>query len=543
MRSKEQGDLYREPEGVTAYACSAGDSVYVYEFLVDLGLAAARFRDWPSNGPVRARVLVGDVDADGSITSAEWGRSWGAGGWLIPSGSPASALSAAIHPVLRQADSRRWNALRTYVPVTAGVVIAVVHLFLFAFYPAAKENLAMAALALAGVYVLVWMGSLRSSDLQVMAGIFLAWSITGLGYWLLHEVLSMPRTRRFWVYVATVLLMAATHVARSRGAVEFIAEEVFLTAAVLLLLELFRVIITEALRGNREGLLVGMAFLAFSGLFFSDQPWTLWGQAEASLMLMTVLLSLHLVRRAARTSRLLARANAEIEAATRNKSQFLRRMSHDLRSPMNAIIGYTRVVLRRSRDRLDERQVRNLENIGTSSNNLLSLINDILDLSRIEAGRIEVDVQPVDLRQLADECADALGSIVKPGVELRRQLSDVGQIQTDPDRLRQVVMNLLGNATKFTDTGSITLSLRSADGTVELSVADTGVGIPPEDLPHIFDEFRQVERQGGEQTEGTGLGLAIAKKTVELLGGTLSAVSAGGAGTTFTLRIGDYETA
>ena len=102
-------------------------------------------------------------------------------------------------------------------------------------------------------------------------------------------------------------------------------------------------------------------------------------------------------------------------------------------------------------------------------------------------------------------------------------------------------MNLLGNATKFTDTGVITLSLRSVEGTLELAVADTGVGIPVEDLPHIFGEFRQVERQGGEQSEATGLGLAIAKKTVDLLGGTLTAQSEIGVGTTFTVRIGDYS--
>jgi len=231
----------------------------------------------------------------------------------------------------------------------------------------------------------------------------------------------------------------------------------------------------------------------------------------------------------------------KLEQASQNKSQFLRRMSHDLRSPMNAIIGYSRLLQRRLADRMDEREARNLANIQISSSNLLNLINDILDLSRIEAGRIEVNVQSVDVRTLAGECADALESIVQEGVVLRRDLEDIGKIQSDPDRLRQVVMNLLGNATKFTGEGSISLSLHRVDGAVELAVADTGVGIPPEDLPHIFDEFRQVERQGGEQTEGTGLGLAIAKKTVELLGGTITAESAVGKGTTFTLRIMDYE--
>jgi signal transduction histidine kinase len=239
----------------------------------------------------------------------------------------------------------------------------------------------------------------------------------------------------------------------------------------------------------------------------------------------------------------LEQQNREIQEASLNKSQFLRRMSHDLRSPMNAIIGYTRLLLRRTADRLDERELRNLANIETSSGNLLNLINDILDLSRIEAGRIEVNVQPMDPRALADECADALESIVKEGVVLRRDLDDVGEINSDPDRVRQVLMNLLGNATKFTDAGSITLTLRrNGDSSVEISVADTGIGIPPEDLPHIFDEFRQVERQGGDQSEGTGLGLAIARKTVELLGGEISAASEVRSGTTFTVRLEDQTT-
>ena len=238
-------------------------------------------------------------------------------------------------------------------------------------------------------------------------------------------------------------------------------------------------------------------------------------------------------------NRALADANEQIRQASLNKSQFLRRMSHDLRSPMNAILGYTRILRRRLSDRIGEREARNLANIETSSSNLLSLINDILDLSRIEAGRIELDVRSVDVRALAGECADALEPIVKSGVELRRELEVIDEIRTDPDRLRQVMMNLLGNATKFTDSGRITLGVAPADNGVELWVTDTGVGIPPEDLPHIFDEFRQVERQGGGQVEGTGLGLAIVKKTVDLLGGTIRADSEVGAGTTFRLRIGN----
>ena len=167
-----------------------------------------------------------------------------------------------------------------------------------------------------------------------------------------------------------------------------------------------------------------------------------------------------------------------------------------------------------------------------------------MEIPRTNTGPEAADSVPPSLTQRSPELALELRdrTLIRDerGVRLRRELEDVGEIQTDPDRLRQVVMNLLGNATKFTDEGSITLSVRGVDGAVELSVADTGVGIPPEDLPHIFDEFRQVERQGGEQTEGTGLGLAIAEKSVVLLGGTITAESEVRVGTTFTVRIGDY---
>jgi len=237
----------------------------------------------------------------------------------------------------------------------------------------------------------------------------------------------------------------------------------------------------------------------------------------------------------------LEKANRQIQEATRHKSEYLARMSHDLRTPMNAIIGYTRILLRRLKGAIDDREYRNLANIRISADNLLSLINDILDLSKIEAGRIDINLENVDLKQLATECAVSVESLVKPGVQLERQLEDVHPVYTDADRIRRVVMNLLSNALKFTEQGRITVSLKPADGWVELSVADTGSGIPVEDLPHIFDDFRQVERQGGVQTEGTGLGLAIAKKSVEMLGGTISAESEVGKGAKFTFRIKDYQ--
>lgn len=237
----------------------------------------------------------------------------------------------------------------------------------------------------------------------------------------------------------------------------------------------------------------------------------------------------------------LTEANRQIQENTRRKSDFLARMSHDLRTPMNAIVGYTRILMRKAGDVLDPRQFRNLENIQTSSGNLLNLINEILDLSKVEAGRIEVRPRDVDLGRLAGECAASVAPLVSPGVELVEQFAGVPVVRTDPDILRKVLMNLLGNAVKFTARGTITLSVQPVGDQVELSVADTGVGIPAADLPFVFEEFRQVERQGSSEKEGTGLGLAIARRSVELLGGSIWAESEVGEGTTFTLRIGDCE--
>ncbi|MBT7862775.1 MAG: hypothetical protein HN712_20845 [Gemmatimonadetes bacterium] len=246
-------------------------------------------------------------------------------------------------------------------------------------------------------------------------------------------------------------------------------------------------------------------------------------------------------RRLHETNAALAVANRNVEEATRRKSEFLARMSHDLRTPMNAIIGYTGILLRRCRSVLDERQYRNLENIQVSADHLLALINDILDLSKVEAGRIEIVPKPVVVSHLIDECISAVSSLAKPGVGLVKHVADVPPLCTDADRLRRVLMNLLSNSLKFTDEGCITVSLCADGQWQELAVADTGVGIPESDLSTVFDEFRQVGARRAGAPEGTGLGLAIAKRSVELLGGTIDVESQVGKGTQFTVRLRDVK--
>ena len=231
----------------------------------------------------------------------------------------------------------------------------------------------------------------------------------------------------------------------------------------------------------------------------------------------------------------LEQARLEVEEANRLKTEFLARMSHDLRTPMNAIIGYARILMRKLQGSIEPRQIQNIENIQTSANHLLDLINDILDLSKVEAGRIEVHREDVPMRRLLSECCAAISPLLKEGVELRQDLADVEVLYTDPDRLKRALVNLLSNAAKYTSAGYISVGLERREGLVEITVCDTGAGIQTADLPYIFDEFRQVARKGEIALEGTGLGLAIVRRSAQLLGGVVRVESCEGEGTVFTM--------
>ncbi len=249
-------------------------------------------------------------------------------------------------------------------------------------------------------------------------------------------------------------------------------------------------------------------------------------------------------RRLEEQNRALEQANEEIQEATRLKSQFLATMSHELRTPMNAIIGFTRLVLRRGAEKLDDRQRGNLEKVGASANHLLSLINDILDLSKVEAGRVDISPHTFELKPvIEDACATVGPTLGKPSVNLEFDVeSSIGEVYTDESRLRQIIINLLSNALKFTDEGSVkvtsTQSVSPGDSPdLVISVTDTGIGIPEDEMANIFEEFRQVDGTSTRRHQGTGLGLAITAKFVELLGGEIGVASEVGEGSIFTIRI------
>jgi GAF domain-containing protein len=241
----------------------------------------------------------------------------------------------------------------------------------------------------------------------------------------------------------------------------------------------------------------------------------------------------------ARLFRELADKSRQLEAASQHKSEFLANMSHELRTPLNAIIGFSEVLMQRMFGDLNAKQDEYLKDIYDSGRHLLSLINDILDLSKIEAGRMELELTDFDLPTAIDSALTLVRErATRRGIALQKTLdARVGQVQADERKVRQVVLNLLSNAIKFTpEGGRIEVRAVRADGSVEVSVTDTGVGIAPEDQEAVFEEFRQVGTSAAKQ-EGTGLGLALCRKFVELHGGTIWVRSAVGAGSTFTFRL------
>jgi signal transduction histidine kinase/CheY-like chemotaxis protein len=240
------------------------------------------------------------------------------------------------------------------------------------------------------------------------------------------------------------------------------------------------------------------------------------------------------------------RSRAEAEAASRTKSAFLANMSHELRTPLNAIIGYSEILVEDATDRGDKTSIADLEKIQGAGKHLLGLINDILDLSKIEAGRMDVYLEQVFLNVLIDE----VKSIVEPMVRKNDNrlaiecAPDIGSMRTDLVKLKQGLINLLSNAAKFTKQGKVTLRVwrqREGDGrtSVKFAVADTGIGMNDEQMARLFQAFTQADSSTTRTFGGTGLGLAITKHFCTMLGGSIDVASKPGQGATFTISLPD----
>ena len=234
----------------------------------------------------------------------------------------------------------------------------------------------------------------------------------------------------------------------------------------------------------------------------------------------------------------LQRVYRELATASQHKSDFLANMSHELRTPLNAIIGFSQVLREGLFGEVNEKQKEYLDDILSSGNHLLALINDVLDLSKVEAGQIKLDVAPFSLTEaLESGVVMVRGRAMRSGVHVALEPTDVGVLVGDERRVRQVVFNLLSNAVKFTPAGgSVDVRATQLNGEVHVSVADTGPGIAAEDIDRIFEEFQQTD-VGVEQGEGTGLGLALSKRLVELHGGRIWVDSEPGEGSTFVFTL------
>jgi len=275
--------------------------------------------------------------------------------------------------------------------------------------------------------------------------------------------------------------------------------------------------------------------------FFSDQVVEPDGNLIRVMNHVAEQLSLVFERR--QTAETLLEAAAAAEAANRAKSAFLANMSHELRTPMNAIIGYSEMLAEDAEDEGYDELIPDLEKINSAGRHLLGLINDVLDLSKIEAGRMELYLERFDLKQILDEVMATAAPLVatKNNEFIADFADDLGVMRADLTKMRQIMLNLLSNAAKFSENGTVTLSARRegrADGDwVLISVSDTGIGIPEDKIQNVFEEFTQADDSTTREYGGTGLGLPISRRFSRMMGGDLTVISEPGKGSIFIVEL------
>jgi signal transduction histidine kinase len=235
----------------------------------------------------------------------------------------------------------------------------------------------------------------------------------------------------------------------------------------------------------------------------------------------------------------LAEKSRQLQLASEHKTQFLANMSHELRTPLNAILGFTELLVDGIYGELPDKPRGVLDRVQENGRNLLALINDVLDLAKIEAGQLELRLEAYQIAPLVRNVVDAMQPLARSkGLSLVATVAgDVPAAYGDVHRLRQVLVNLVGNAIKFTDVGEVEISVAASGGRLDVAVRDTGPGIAPEDQEKIFEEFQQLDNSSTRRQGGTGLGLAISRRIMQMHGGYLSVVSAPGRGSTFHIDI------
>src|SRR5437660_10876208 len=253
----------------------------------------------------------------------------------------------------------------------------------------------------------------------------------------------------------------------------------------------------------------------------------------------TAIQEAHLFHLATEQTARLGAVNAELQRANQHKSEFLANMSHELRTPLNSILGFSQLLLEGDGGILTRDQRQDVDIIAQNGQHLLVLINDLLDISKLEAGKAQLHRGEVEVEPLISECVESVSSLAKnKKLELTASVSaEVGRVFADGPKLKQVLLNLLGNAIKFTETGSVRVTAERQGAELRISVRDTGIGVPPEDAERIFESFQQGQSGISGKYQGTGLGLAISRRLVEMHGGRIWVKSAPGQGSTVTFTI------
>jgi signal transduction histidine kinase len=246
-----------------------------------------------------------------------------------------------------------------------------------------------------------------------------------------------------------------------------------------------------------------------------------------------------LERKVAERTKALTVVNEKLDEANKHKSQFLANVNHELRTPVSAIIGYARLVQRETEGQISALQRENLQDLLHNAERLLNQIDSLLDFAKIEAGKLEVRVEPLEVDEVIQGAISTIESTLNGGsVRIVREIAPgISALNTDREKLRQIILNLLGNAVKFTERGEIKISACQQNGSLKLVVSDTGIGIEKKDLDQIFEKFHQGDLSATKKYRGTGLGLAIVKRFVELLGGEVAVESEVGKGSVFTVTL------
>jgi signal transduction histidine kinase len=466
-----------------------------------------------------------------------------------------------------------WLGLGSGILLSLGTL----HLLMFAAMRHRQAHLFYAGYAVTlGIGFLMNVLAYSAPDVGTFLGMTV-WSITiiGISFLLLAPFLYSTFGRRvpklYWFLAATFVVTSI--ILRFRLAIDApsFAYQMILRCATLsvlfMLLDAMRVIVLAA-RARADGArilitgcLVTVAIFTYGiwpsvvrGDKIRDMPFWMW---TIGLVALPVSSSFYLVREISRTNKRLAHLSTNLQEevalqtvqlqearliaddANTAKSRFLANMSHELRTPLNAIIGYSEMLVDEAKDNQHESMATDLVRIHTSGKHLLGLINDVLDLSKVEAGRMDLIIDEFDVEQLVTDVSATVQPLLAKNhnrLETRVAL-DAGAMNADSIKLRQILLNLLSNASKFTDNGTVRLDARREKNSMVFEVSDTGLGMTEEQLSRLFQPFAQAESDTSRKFGGTGLGLAISRRFAELMGGSINVESTPGQGTTFTLTL------